>query len=143
MKRFLLATLLIASALMIARAAFHQETTTENPPTVIRAVAPDTYPTIARQAHADARVVVEVKIDAIGKVVSAKMVEGHPLLQNPAVTAAKQWLFVSGAGGREARLTFTFLSGSGERDKVSFIPPYQVEFVSREIHIDTSASPTR
>ena len=103
----------------------------EEQPTVIRAVAPAVYPVIARQARAAGRVLVEVKIDGAGKVTSAKAVEGHPLLQRVSETAAAQWLFASGADGRVARLTFTFIVGDGDADKISFIPPYEIEFVSR------------
>ena len=103
----------------------------EEPPLVIRAVAPAVYPAIARQARAGGRVLIEVKIDAKGKVTSAKAVEGHPLLQKVAEAAATQWQFDSGADGRVVRLTFTFIVGDGETEKISFIPPYEVEFISR------------
>jgi protein TonB len=46
------------------------------------------YPPIARTAHASGTVVVQVTIDETGKVISAKAVSGHPLLQAAAVQAA-------------------------------------------------------
>ncbi|HEX8708651.1 MAG TPA: TonB family protein [Pyrinomonadaceae bacterium] len=46
------------------------------------------YPAIARAAHASGTVTVQVTIDESGKVVSARAVSGHPLLQQAAVQAA-------------------------------------------------------
>jgi len=58
------------------------------------------YPAIARAAHADGSVTVEVTIDEEGNVVAAKAVSGHPLLQSASVAAA-----------RGAKFTPTKLSG--------------------------------
>lgn len=58
------------------------------------------YPPIARAAHASGTVSVQVIIDESGKVISAKAVSGHPLLQQAAVQAAYQ-----------ARFSPTMLSG--------------------------------
>lgn len=46
------------------------------------------YPAVARAARASGRVVVQVTIDESGKVISARAVSGHPLLQAAAVQAA-------------------------------------------------------
>jgi TonB family protein len=46
------------------------------------------YPAIARAARASGKVTVQVTIDESGKVVSARAVSGHPLLQQSAVQAA-------------------------------------------------------
>ena len=130
MKRFLLATMLVVSTVFVVAAALHRKSTMEGQPTVARAVAP-LYPPIAKQARVSSKVVVEVTIDASGKVALAKAIEGHPLLQKAAEAGAKQWLFPSGTEGRTTRLNFTYIVGDGENDKISFIPPYEVEFVSR------------
>jgi TonB family protein len=58
------------------------------------------YPPIAKAAHASGTVTVQVTIDESGKVISARAVGGHPLLQAAAVEAAEQ-----------ARFTPTRLSG--------------------------------
>jgi protein TonB len=58
------------------------------------------YPTAARNARASGQVAVEVVIDGSGKVISAKAMSGHALLQQAAVQAAQQ-----------ARFTPTLLSG--------------------------------
>jgi len=46
------------------------------------------YPPIAKAAHAAGTVTVQVTIDESGKVISARAVGGHPLLQQAAVQAA-------------------------------------------------------
>jgi protein TonB len=51
------------------------------------------YPPIAKSAHASGTVVVQVTIDETGKVISAKAISGHPLLQQAAVQAAYQARF--------------------------------------------------
>lgn len=51
------------------------------------------YPPIARAANAAGTVTVEVIVDGNGKVISAKAVSGHPLLQQAAVNAAYQATF--------------------------------------------------
>jgi TonB family protein len=61
---------------------------------------PPAYPPVAKAARASGTVVVQVTVDESGKVVSARAVAGHPLLQQAAVQAAYQ-----------ARFTPTLLSG--------------------------------
>jgi TonB family protein len=51
------------------------------------------YPPIARAAHSSGSVVVQVKVDECGNVVSAKAISGPPLLQRAAVEAAYAWRF--------------------------------------------------
>ena len=58
------------------------------------------YPPIARAARAQGTVTVQVVIDEEGRVISAKALSGHPLLQSAAVAAARQ-----------ARFTPTLLTG--------------------------------
>ncbi|HKP73744.1 MAG TPA: energy transducer TonB [Pyrinomonadaceae bacterium] len=52
------------------------------------------YPPIAKAAGAQGAVAVEVVISEEGEVTSARAVSGHPLLQQAAVDAAKEWRFV-------------------------------------------------
>jgi TonB family protein len=58
------------------------------------------YPPIAKATHASGTVTVQVTIDESGKVISARAVGGHPLLQQAAVQAANR-----------ARFSPTLLSG--------------------------------
>jgi TonB family protein len=58
------------------------------------------YPSAAKSVGAQGRVVIELMIDETGKVVKARAISGHPLLQKAAVAAALQ-----------ARFSPTMLSG--------------------------------
>jgi protein TonB len=51
------------------------------------------YPTIAKAAQATGEVVVQLIINEEGKVIAAKAISGHPLLQAASVTAARQATF--------------------------------------------------
>lgn len=51
------------------------------------------YPPAARQMNASGQVTVQVTLDEDGNVTSARAVNGHPLLRNPAETAARQSKF--------------------------------------------------
>lgn len=51
------------------------------------------YPAIAAQAKASGTVTVQVLIDEVGNIVSARAVSGHPLLQASSVAAARQARF--------------------------------------------------
>jgi len=51
------------------------------------------YPPIANAARASGAVVVQITVDETGRVVSASAVSGHPLLQQAAVNAVRQWRF--------------------------------------------------
>ncbi|HEV2705971.1 MAG TPA: TonB family protein [Pyrinomonadaceae bacterium] len=58
------------------------------------------YPPIAKAARASGTVTVQIVVDESGRVISASAVSGHPLLQQAAVSAARQ-----------ARFSPTLLSG--------------------------------
>lgn len=51
------------------------------------------YPPAARQMNASGQVTVQVTLDEEGNVTSARAINGHPLLRNPAETAARQSKF--------------------------------------------------
>src|SRR5437868_3652119 len=51
------------------------------------------YPPLAKAAGVSGQVVVEVTVDEAGNVISARAVSGHPLLRDPAITAACGWKF--------------------------------------------------
>ena len=108
---------------------------TNEAPHVIAAVAPATYPAIARAANARGEVIIEVQVNAAGDVLSTKLISGHPLLQKVSEEAAKQWKFspsLENTKERTVRLTFGFSTvDSGPNPKVEFtivfLPPYKVE----------------
>src|SRR5262249_30560501 len=51
------------------------------------------YPAIAKAAHVEGEVQVEITIGEDGGVVNARVVNGHPMLRVAALNAAKQWRF--------------------------------------------------
>ena len=62
------------------------------PPVKIRHVAP-VYPTLALQARLQAIVILEAVIADDGAVDAVKVLRGHPLLDQAAVDAVRQWRF--------------------------------------------------
>jgi TonB family protein len=78
----------------------------------IKRVNPD-YPETAKAVSVSGSVVVEVVVDEDGNVVSARALNGHPLLRDAAVEAARQWQFTPTTLEGEAvkvvgTLTFNF-----------------------------------
>jgi TonB family protein len=114
--------------------ATHGQSTNEAP-TVILAVAPSTYPPIALAAGARGEVIIDVKVNAAGDVVTAKSISGHPLLKKICEEAAAKWKFSSGVEStkeRTVQLSFGFTTVDlGPNPKydltTSFRPPYKVE----------------
>jgi TonB family protein len=51
------------------------------------------YPPIAKAANASGPVYVEILVSETGEVIEAHAVSGHPLLRDPAVEAARGWVF--------------------------------------------------
>lgn len=97
---------LFAISLSFASTVFAQEPKREDPqpPKIIRKsggvlqgsatkrVEP-VYPPLAKAAHVSGSVVVEVTVDEEGRVISARVISGHPLLKDTAVAAARGWTF--------------------------------------------------
>jgi len=128
--RFAVLTALLVGGALIAS---NGQSITDDP-RVVAAVAPATYPAIARAANARGEVIIEVQIDTAGDVLSTKLISGHPLLQKVAEEAAKQWKFSPSPGStkeRSVRLTFSFQTVDTEpKSKAEFTiifrPPYTV-----------------
>ena len=131
-----LLTFVVMSALVsgfLVNAKHHQSV--DESPEVIAAVAPTTYPAIARAANARGEVIIAVQVDPEGNVQSAKLLSGHPLLQRVSEEAAKQWTFSSlkeGTKERAVRLTFDYRTvdkGPNPKNEFTtvFRPPYKVE----------------
>lgn len=77
------------------------------------------YPAIAKAAKASGAVQVEITISEEGKVINASVSNGHPLLRDAALEAARQWEFkpimVSGAAVKaQGTLTFNFTLGGDD-----------------------------
>ena len=138
LKRGLLTFVALAAVAVLAagaaKVAGNGQSTSEGL-AVIAAVAPATYPAIARQANAHGEVIIEAQVDAAGNVLSTKLISGHPLLQKVSEEAAKQWKFSPPQGStkeRAVRLTFGFQTvDKGPNPKyeftVIFLPPYKVD----------------
>ena len=109
-------------------------------PMVTKAVAPSTYPAIARAAHAAGNVIIEVKINPKGGVVSAKAIQGHALLTSVAVTAARLWQFAAlteGSAERSVKLTFNFqVAAKTEEAQIAFNPPYEITYAVAPPQLD-------
>jgi protein TonB len=61
-------------------------------PKKIRHVAP-TYPELAVQSHVSALVILEAEVDTRGLVRAVKVLRGHPLFDDAAIEAVKQWRY--------------------------------------------------
>ncbi len=59
---------------------------------LIRMIQP-TYPPLARQARIQGVVLLHIVVDEQGNVIRADVVSGHPLLEDAAVAAVKQWKY--------------------------------------------------
>ncbi len=80
------------------------------------------YPPLARSAHANGNVAVEVTVDEEGNVTSAKAISGHPLLQAASVAAARNAKFApSRVAGQSAKtqgvLIYTFAGEPAQRQQ--------------------------
>jgi TonB family protein len=64
--------------------------------TLVKKASP-TYPEMARRMHVGGAVVVRITIAPDGKVKSATVVSGHPLLSQAALYAVKEWVYSPGA----------------------------------------------
>jgi protein TonB len=51
------------------------------------------YPTLARQAHVQGLVVLDVDISKGGSIESLRTISGHPMLVPAAIEAVKQWRY--------------------------------------------------
>ena len=86
------------------------------------------YPAVARAAGAQGRVMVEVVVNEDGKVESAKALDGHPLLRQAAVDAARQWEFAPTKLSNQpvkvaGRISFNFTMTQGYEGAAAGAPP--------------------
>ncbi len=61
-------------------------------PTLIKKVKP-VYPPVALRARIQHNVVLEAVTDIYGRVKNVRVVSGHPLLNQAAVNAIRQWVY--------------------------------------------------
>jgi hypothetical protein len=129
MKRLLL--ILLIAALCVS-SSFAQ-TDGSKAPIVIFAVAP-AFPALVAVANFNGDAIVEVEVNAEGKVLTARAINTYPFLRKSSEDAARRWRFTpDNAGGmkRVVRLTFSYrtmpLKTPAEELASIFMPPYQVE----------------
>ncbi len=135
MKKFLFTFTLIVFC--FAGTSFAQEKL----PKVIKYLAPQ-YPAAARATGTTGEVVVAVKIDKDGKVISSKSESGHPLLRAISEKIAKEWLFTkSELSERELKISFLYSIKVNDNrknnykesiQKIRFRKPYRLEIISTE-----------
>jgi TonB family protein len=99
-------------------------------PPVKKSATPQ-YPPAARAVRAFGEVVVLVKIDKAGAVVSEEAIMGHPLLKAASRAAARQFLFEASEkdGERTVKLTFVFVplgSDDKKKDVKRYENPYRI-----------------
>jgi len=98
----------------------------ESAPVVKVAVAPK-YPPLTLAGRVYGKVQVRVKINPSGDVTDASVVEGHPMLREASLSAARQWKFVSDpASERATTLKFNFVvlpETAQLSSQVIFLPP--------------------
>lgn len=62
-------------------------------PRKLRNVVP-VYPDLAKRAGVEGKVVVECTIDVTGHIANARVLSGHPLLAQAALTAVSEWVYM-------------------------------------------------
>jgi len=78
--------------------------------TVVKVAVAPKYPPLTLAGRVCGEVAIRVKIGPSGDVTDASVVEGHPMLREASLTAARQWKFASGpASPRATTLKFNFV----------------------------------
>ena len=106
----------------------------DSSPAVKFAVAPK-YPALTLAGRVYGQVIVRVTIDRAGAVKDAAVTEGHPMLREAALDAARQWKFEESAlPKRLASLNFSFVilpEDSQAQSQIVFLPPMGIEIRQR------------
>jgi TonB family protein len=92
---------------------------------VISAVAP-TYPPPALAMKVGGEVIVSVRVDEAGHVAEATAVSGNVLLEEPSVSAAKEWRFAASPRPSTEELVFAyewFEAGRPFQARTIFVQP--------------------
>ena len=101
-------------------------------PKILKSIEPK-YPPAALAVRAIGEVVINVKIDKEGKIVSAKVISGHPLLRKASEQSATQFLFEpsENEGERELNLTFVFITFEEQKKNIKrYFIPCRIEIIS-------------
>src|SRR5207245_7441926 len=103
------------------------------------------YPALAVIANASGDVIIEININAEGEVISTQVIEGHKLLQDASIYAAKRWKFTSAKDSiRSARIKFNFHIEEKEKPDAEitpiFKPPFEIDLITKRPIIETTHS---
>jgi len=130
---YIASTLVIIISAAMVPAMRPVSSSTKQRPAVASAVAP-AYPVLAVASNTSGTVEVEVEVNAAGEVISARSINGHPLLREKAENTARRWRFIpadNDASVRLATLIFIFRIMPKETTADDLTPtftaPYQVE----------------
>ena len=74
----------------------------------VKSRVPSVYPEIAKRMKIEGQVMVEVKVDADGKVNEVKTVSGNRILSSAAEEAIRHWRFESGTSPSTFDVSITF-----------------------------------
>jgi len=137
---------LAAGLVVLFSGLFHAQGNKMDSAAVVSASSP-LYPANALVVRASGDIQVDVEIDKAGKVSSAHVVSGHPLLRKASEEAARRWQFapaVNDEKRRKIQLTFAFriVDKKAPRADVTsvFFPPYRVEVRNEPLKVKTYSS---
>ncbi len=94
-----IATIGLAMTLTLALPGFAQQSSVEESKRKVRTKVTPSYPELARRMRIFGKVKVEVVIAPDGHVRVTRLIGGHPVLAQAAISAAKEWRFY--AAGEE------------------------------------------
>jgi len=97
------------------------------------------YPAAARAVRANGEVVVQLKIDREGKVISGFAISGHPLLRAAALAAGRRSEFEPdpNVSERPMNLSYIFLMDVEPAPNVKrYSNPYRIEVIAESLPID-------
>jgi len=117
---------MILATFAIVHVAFGEAQSDEFP-AVVSTTTPS-IPPIALAARLRGNVVVDVTIDPEGSAISARAIEGHPILQRTTEEAVMQWRFARAMEpARTIRLTFIYPEISYGGSPSITVRPYRIE----------------
>ncbi len=101
-----------ATALMMGSASFAQTAATDEGKRKVKTRVSPAYPELAKRMNVTGKVKIEVVIPPDGRVKSARVVGGHPLLVQACEDAVKEWKFVPANEETTQIVEFDFHAGS-------------------------------
>ena len=96
------------------------------------------YPPAARAANITGSVLVKVNLDTNGKISSVEAINGHPLLQNASLEAARKSVFEKNQDttGRELYLEYIFINGKKENESEKFQNMFRIQIENNWVLVE-------